>query len=56
MRRRALLVIFGLPLVLGISGLAYAYFTSQGAGAGTSTTGSLAQPVIGTATPGAGTV
>jgi hypothetical protein len=56
MRRRALLLIFGLPLVLGLSGLAYAYFTSQGAGAGTSTTGSLAKPVIGTATPGAGTV
>jgi hypothetical protein len=56
MRRRALLLIFGLPLVLGISGSADAYFTAQGAGAGASTTGSLAKPVISTATPGAGTV
>jgi hypothetical protein len=56
MSRRVVLFIFGIPSLLGISGLAYAYFTSQGAGAGTSTTGSLAKPVIGTATPGAGTV
>jgi hypothetical protein len=56
MHRRALLFIFGIPLVLGICGSAYAYFTSQGVGAGASTTGSLAKPVIGTATPGAGTV
>jgi hypothetical protein len=48
--------VFGIPLLLGVSGLAYAYFTSQGGGAGAVTTGSLAIPVMNTATPGAGTV
>ena len=54
--RRVGLFVFGIPLLLGVSGLAYAYFTSQGGGAGAAATGSLAIPVINTATPGAGTV
>ena len=32
--RRVRLFVFGIPLLLGVSGLAYAYFTSQGGGAG----------------------
>ncbi len=36
--------------------LAYAYFTSTGVGTGSAATGSLAKPVIASATPGAGTV
>jgi trimeric autotransporter adhesin len=56
MSRRVRLFVFGIPLLLGVSGLAYAYFTSQGGGAGAGATGSLASPVINTATPGAGTV
>ena len=54
--RRIGLFVFGIPLLLGVSGLAYAYFTSQGGGAGAVATGSLAIPVMNTATPGAGTV
>ena len=54
--RRVRLFVFGIPLLLGVSGLAYAYFTSQGGGAGAAATGSLAIPVMNTATPGAGTV
>ena len=54
--RRVRLFVFGIPLVLGVAGLAYAYFTSQGGGAGAATTGSLTIPVMNTATPGAGTV
>jgi hypothetical protein len=53
---RVRLFVFGIPLLLGVSGLAYAYFTSQGGGAGAVATGSLAIPVMNTATPGAGMV
>jgi hypothetical protein len=56
MSRRVCLFAFGIPLLLGVSGLAYAYFTSQGGGAGAAATGSLTSPVISTAVPGAGTV
>ena len=56
MSRRVCVFVCGIPLLLGVSGLAYAYFTSQGGGAGAAATGSLASPVISTAAPGAGTV